>query len=134
MKVFFYLNIILVLVLTSCKEDQERTESYLYVFEKGNSAVTLKILNGNDYLIYDEPTKVNFEWKNVDNYSGQIIGAGIKIAGFKSNSKNIRVTETEITPPSHYIKNETLDILLKYQVENKPVEAKMFIPLKAKKN
>ncbi len=92
---------ILILTLNSCGESKKKTSEYIY--ENGKSSVQLKILNGNDYLIYDTPTRTDFEWTNIDPQTGYIVGIGIKMLG-----TNDGITKTEINVPSNYLKTDTL--------------------------
>ena len=92
---------LLILTLISCTESKKNSSEFIY--ENGESSVEIKILNGNDYLTYDTPTRTDFEWKNIDPKISSIFGFGIKMLGTKNG-----ITKTEITVPSNYLESDTL--------------------------
>jgi len=117
---------VLILTLNSCRESKKKTPEYIY--KNGESSVRLKILNGNDYLIYDTPTRTDFEWRNIDPQTGYIIGPGIKMLG-----TNDGITKTEINVPSNYLKTDTLNIKLRFEIKGEKINKEFNVPMKNKK-
>lgn len=111
------------LILKSCNEFKKEPKVFFY--ENGESSVQLKILNGNNFLIYNTPTRVNFEWKNIDIKTSSIYGLGIKI--LKASKK---VTHTEINVPENYLKNDSLNIKLNFQIKGKNINTEFKVPLR----
>jgi len=116
---------ILILTLNSCGESKKKTSEYIY--ENRDSSVRLKILNGNDYLIYDMPTRIDFEWKNIDPKTSYIVGTGIKMLGTKSG-----ITKTEINVPSDYLKTDTLKIKLRFEIKGEKIDKEFNVPMRNK--
>jgi len=119
--VFVY--IILILTLNSCVESKKKTSEFIY--KDGESSVKIKILNGNDYLTYDMPIRVDFEWTNIDIETSSIYGVGIKILEGKNE-----ITKTEINVPSNYLKKDTLNIKLSFEVKEEIIKTEFNIPVR----
>ena len=114
---------LLILTLNSCVESKKNSSKFIY--ENGESSVELKILNGNDYLIYDTPIRTDFEWKNIDPKTGSIFGAGIKMLGTEN-----RITKTEINVPSNYLESDTLNIKLRFEINGEKTGTEFNVPIK----
>lgn len=120
-----YFCVISILILNSCVKSKEEPSKFFY--EKGNSSVELKIMNGNNYLIYDTINKVDFKWINIDPKTAFIYGAGIKILGAKNN-----ITKTEIGVPSNYLEKGSLNIKLNFEIDGEKINTIFNIPMKDK--
>lgn len=114
---------LLILILNSCSDSKKVTSKFIY--ENGASSVELKILSGNNYLIYDKPIKANFEWKNIDPQTGVIYGTGIKI--LKAENE---ITQTEINVPRSHLQSDTLNIQLRFKINGKQTETEFNVPVK----
>lgn len=117
---------ILILTINSCGESKKKTAEYIY--ENGESSVRLKILNGNDYLIYDTPTRTDFEWTNIEPKTSYIVGTGIKMLGTKDG-----ITKTEINVPSDYLKTDTLNIRLRFEIKGEKIDKEFNVPMRNEK-
>ncbi len=115
--------IIIILIINSCSEAEKKSSKFSY--NKGESSVELKIINGNDYLIYNTPTRVDFEWVNIDPKTSLIYGSGIKILVAKEN-----VTQTEISVPNNYLKNDSLNIKLSFEIDGEKLNTEFNVPMK----
>ncbi|MFI2743564.1 hypothetical protein ACG2LH_12550 [Zhouia sp. PK063] len=113
---------LLILTLNSCTESKKNSSEFIY--ENGNSSVELKILNGNDYLTYDTPIRMDFEWKNIDPKTASIFGVGIKVLGTKNG-----ITKTEINVPSNYSESDTLNIKLRFEFNGEKIGTEFNVPL-----
>lgn len=114
---------LLFLTLNSCTESKKSNSEF--IFENGESSVEIKILNGNDYLTYDTPIRTDFEWKNIDPKTGSIYGTGIKMLGTKNG-----ITKTEINVPSNYLKSDTLNIKLRFEINGVKTGTEFNVPIK----
>ena len=112
-----------ILSLNSCTESTKKTSKFIYEIEE--SSVQLKILNGNDYLTYNTPIRVDFEWKNIEPETVSIYGAGIKLLGI-----NNEVTQTEINIERHHLISDTLDIKLSFELNGQKTSTYFNIPVK----
>ena len=112
-----------ILSLNSCTESIKKTSKFIYVIEE--SSVQLKILNGNDYLTYNTPIRVDFEWKNIEPETVSIYGAGIKLLRIKNE-----VTQTEINIERHHLISDTLDIKLSFELNGQKTSTYFNIPVK----
>ena len=112
-----------ILSLNSCTESIKKTSKFIYEIEE--SSVQLKILNGNDYLTYNTPIRVDFEWKNIEPERVSIYGAGIKLLGIKNE-----VTQTEINIERHHLISDTLDIKLSFELNGQKTSTYFNIPVK----
>ena len=112
-----------ILSLNSCTESIKKTSKFIYEIEE--SSVQLKILNGNDYLTYNTPIRVDFEWKNIEPETVSIYGAGIKLLGI-----NNEVTQTEINIERHHLISDTLDIKLSFELNGQKTSTYFNIPVK----
>ena len=112
-----------ILSLNSCTESIKKTSKFIYEIEE--SSVQLKILNGNDYLTYNTPIRVDFEWKNIKPETVSIYGTGIKLLGIKNE-----VTQTEINIERHYLISDTLDIKLSFELNGQKTSTYFNIPVK----
>lgn len=121
-----FISIILFLTLNSCSESKEKSNKNIY--KNGKSSVQLKILNGKNFLIYNTPTRVDFEWKNIDLRTTSIYGLGIKIL-----EADDKTTKTEINVPRNYLDKDTLSIKLNFEVNGKDINTEFTIPLKEQK-
>jgi len=118
MKKLLY-TFIFTFLICSCNNKPE------YFYQKGDSSVQLKINNGNDYLIYDTPTKVDFEWKNINTQTFLIYGTGIRILKTTGN-----VTKTEINVPKNLLQNDTLNIKVHFEANKEKITTEFNIPMK----
>jgi hypothetical protein len=118
-----FLLALLILNLNSCSESKKNTSEFKY--ENGESSVELKILNGNDYLIYNEPIRTDFDWKNIDPNTLSIFGAGIKMLGTENG-----ITKTEINVPSNYLESDTLNIKLRFEINGEKTGTEFNVPIK----
>jgi len=118
-----FIYFVSILILNSCSGFKDESEKFIY--KKGKSSVQLKILNGDSYLIYDTPTRVNFVWKNIDPKTASIYGLGVKILEAKNE-----VTKTEIAIPSNYLTKDSLDLKLNFKINGEDINTKFIIPLK----
>lgn len=116
---------LLFLIVNSCSEGKQSASNF--IFTQGESRVELKIVNGNNFLFYDTPTKVDFEWKNINIKTGSIFGTGIKMLGSKNN-----ITSTEITIPRNYLNTDTLYIKLQFEINGEKIETQFNVPVKEK--
>jgi len=114
---------LLFLTLNSCTESKKNTSEF--IFENGESSVEIKILNGNNYLTYDTPIRTDFEWKNIDPKTGSIYGTGIKMLGTKNG-----ITKTEINAPSNYLKSDTLNIKLRFEINGVKTGTEFNVPIR----
>ena len=112
-----------ILSLNSCTESIKKTSKFIYEIKE--SSVQLKILNGNDYLTYNTPIRVDFEWKNIEPERVSIYGAGIKLLGIKNE-----VTQTEINIERHHLISDTLDIKLSFELNGQKTSTYFNIPVK----
>ena len=112
-----------ILSLNSCTESIKKTSKFIYEIEE--SSVQLKILNGNDYLTYNTPIRVDFEWKNIEPERVSIYGAGIKLLRIKNE-----VTQTEINIERHHLISDTLDIKLSFELNGQKTSTYFNIPVK----
>ena len=112
-----------ILSLNSCTESIKKTSKFIYEIEE--SSVQLKILNGNDYLTYNTPIRVDFEWKNIEPETVSIYGTGIKLLGI-----NNEVTQTEINIERHHLISDTLDIKLSFELNGQKTSTYFNIPVK----
>ncbi|WJJ96574.1 hypothetical protein [Algibacter luteus] len=116
-------SVFLIITLISCKKNEKLQWEYKY--ENRESSINMKILNGNNYLIYDKPTRTDFEWTNIDLKTSSIYGAGIKILGSENG-----ITKTEINVPSNYLESDTLNIKLHFELDGKKNEVEFNIPVR----
>mgnify|MGYP003634974850 CR=1 len=114
---------ILFLMINSCKGD--KNDSSNFIFKNKNQKIELKILNGNDYLIAGNPTKVDFILTNIDPKTTFIFGRGILILESKNG-----ITKTEINVPNNYIKTSTLDVQVRFKDGDKISIAKFRVPVR----
>lgn len=119
---FFLLGFIGIL-LQSCENSQ--TEKVEYLFESGTSSVRLNILSGNDYLLYETPTRLDFEWTNIDPNTTMIGGTGIKMLGIQNG-----ISQTEFTVPKHRLQTDTLHITVLFKKDGKRIPAAFHIPMR----
>ena len=112
-----------ILSLNSCTESIKKTSKFIYEIEE--SSVQLKILNGNGYLAYNTPIRVDFEWKNIEPETVSIYGAGIKLLRIKNE-----VTQTEINIERHHLISDTLDIKLSFELNGQKTSTYFNIPVK----
>lgn len=117
---------LLILTLVSCMESKKNTSKFIY--ENGESSVEIKILNGKNHLTYDTSIRTDFEWKNIDPKTSSIYGAGIKMLGMKNG-----ITETEINVPSNYLKSDTLNIKLRFEINGEKTGTEFNVPIKNEK-
>ena len=114
---------IMFLLVNSCKGNKNDTNNF--IFKNKNQKIELKILNGNDYLIAGNPTKVDFIFTNIDPKATFILGRGILI----KESKN-GITKTEINVPNNYMKISILDVQVRFKDEDKISIARFSVPVK----
>ena len=114
--------VISLLTLNSCLEFKD--EPSMFFYENNKSSVELIIKNGNNYLIYDTPNRVDFKWINIDPKTSLIYGSGIKILEAKNN-----ITKTEIGLPSNYLENDSLNIKLIFEVNGEKINTVFNIPV-----
>ncbi|MCG2432229.1 hypothetical protein [Aequorivita xiaoshiensis] len=94
------------------------------IYENGIQKVEIKILNGNDYLEYDKPTKTDFVLTNIEPKTFSVYGAGIRVLGTKGETM-----KTEIKVPINYLETDTLNVKIRFG--EKPEENHEFnIPMK----
>tara|TARA_R110002051_G_scaffold107616_1_gene180452 strand:+ start:2778 stop:3173 length:396 start_codon:yes stop_codon:yes gene_type:complete len=115
----------LILILQSCENTPKETVEYLH--SSGDQSVRLKILTGNDYLIYNTPTRLDFEWTNIQPEMAIIGGTGIKMLGYEGNK-----TKTEFTVTTENLKTDTLHITILYRKNDRRVPASFHIPVREK--
>jgi hypothetical protein len=113
----------LIVTLISCEENKKLRWEYRY--ENRESIIKMKILNGNNYLIYDTPTRTDFEWINIDPKTSSIFGAGIKMLGTENG-----ITKTEINVPSNYLQSDTLNIKLRFEINGEKTGTVLYVPVK----
>ena len=118
-------NLIFIISVTLLSCGKAEKPENRYKFEHRSSGVEMKILNGKNFLVYDEPTLVIFEWKYIDKYSWIILGSGIRILNYHNN-----ITETEIKVPSNYLKNDTLRIDLRYVSQDDTIKTVFNVPVR----
>ncbi|MFT5892291.1 MAG: hypothetical protein ACI9Y7_002401 [Dokdonia sp.] len=102
-----FLIISLIFMISSCQNSTD--EKIEFIYENGNRKVEIQILNGNDYLEYDEPINTNFVFTNIEPQNYHIYGAGIRILGI-----NDGIVKTEIRVPKDYLENDTLPVMVRY--------------------
>ncbi|MFT5752258.1 MAG: hypothetical protein ACI86L_001771 [Dokdonia sp.] len=110
----------------SCGNTQTKKTEYMNTI--GDQSVELRILNDNDYLIYDTPTRVDFKWTNIDLESTNIGGAEIKILGTINE-----ITQTEFTVTKEKLKMDTLHITIIFKKGHKRIPTVFHVPVRAKK-
>jgi len=115
---------ILFLILNSCKGNKNNPNNFIY--KNNNQKIELKILNGNDYLIAGNPTKVDFILTNIDPKSTLIFGRGIIIL-----DKENGIIKTEINVPNNYLKPNMLDVQVRFNDGNKISIAKLRVPVRS---
>ncbi len=113
----------LILILISCKNG--KSEKVELVCENGFEKISLEIENGQDFLVYDKPTKTNFVCTNISPVGLVIQGPGIKLIG----SMDKTTMRTEIKVPSNYLEKDTLTITVRYG-DSYEKECEFFVPLK----
>ena len=123
MKHYFFL--VLAFSLLGCQNS--RADKVDLICKDGTKKVTVEIENGQDYLIYDQPLKTNFIVTNIDPINLRISGAGIKILGTNKEKTGMR---TEIKVPANYLKNDTLNVKVWYDNEDKSKLCEFNIPVK----
>jgi len=116
---------LMIQTLNSCAQSKKNTTEFIY--KNGESSIEIKILNGNNYLTYDTPIRVDFVWKNIDPKTGSIFGAGIKMLGSKNEN-----TKTEINVPSNYLESDTLNIKLRFKINGEKTRTEINVPIKRK--
>ena len=109
--------------LNSCSESKKSTSDFK--FEKGESSLELKIVNGNDYLTYNKPIRTDFKLENIDPNTLTIFGAGIKILTIENG-----ITKTEINVPDNYLESDTLNIKLRFEINGKETKTEFNVPIK----
>ncbi|MUP43448.1 hypothetical protein FLP08_12755 [Gramella aestuarii] len=114
---------LLFLNLNSCSESKKSTSDFK--FEKGESSLELKIVNGNDYLTYNKPIRTDFKLENIDPNTLSIFGAGIKILTIENG-----ITKTEINVPDNYLESDTLNIKLRFEINGKETKTEFNVPIK----
>ena len=114
---------LLIITLISCKKSEKLKWEYKY--ENRESSIVMKILNGNNYLIYNKPARTDFEWTNIDPKMSSIYGAGIKILGTENG-----ITKTEINVPSNFLESDTLNIKLHFEINGEKNETEFNVPLR----
>lgn len=116
---------ILILILQACGNSPKETLEYLHT--SGDQSVRLNILTGNDYLIYNTPTRLDFEWTNIVPETTSISGAGIKLIQHIDN-----VTQTEFTVTKEKIKSDTLHITILFRKDGKRIPTAFHVPVRTK--
>lgn len=113
-------------LLQSCGELPAKKVEYIH--KKGDQSIEVRIRTGNDYLTYDTPTAIDFEWTNIDPNSVIIGGTGIKLLGILDAT-----TQTEFTVTREQLKTDTLRITVLYKSGDKRIPAAFHIPVKSGK-
>ena len=116
---------ILILAVLSCGNSPKETVEYLHI--SGDQSVRLNILTANDYIIYNTPTRLDFEWTNIEPELAIIGGTGIKMLGYEGNK-----TKTEFTVTKENLKTDTLHITILYRKNDRRVPASFHIPVREK--
>ena len=101
------LIIFLTLTIYNCgNSDVKKTE---LIYENGIQKVEVKILNGNDYLEYDKPTKTDFLLTNIELKTFSVVGVGIRVLGMQDG-----IMKTEIKVPNNYLEKDTLNVRIRF--------------------
>jgi hypothetical protein len=116
---------IFILSLQSCGNTPKETVEYVHT--SGDQSVRLNILTANDYLIYNTPTRLDFEWTNIEPELAIIGGTGIKMLGYEGNK-----TKTEFTVTKENLKIDTLHITILYKKGDRRVPTSFHIPVREK--
>lgn len=114
--------LVIISVFFSCLNKE--TGNVELTYENGAEKIKLELENGQEFLIYDRPTKTDFVLTNIDPMSLVIQGPGIKLLG----TRNKTIMRTEINVPSNYLEKDTLTIKVRYG-ENYSKEHEFYIPL-----
>ena len=110
----YFIALILILSTVSCKKSiSDRVE---LICENGTEKITIEIENGQNFLVYDQPTKTNFVVTNIDPINLRISGAGITLLGTNKDKTTMR---TEISVPLNYLDTDTLNIKVWYNDDDK---------------
>jgi hypothetical protein len=119
------ITLIIVLILTSCKSFKEN----IFVYKNEKQKVEMIIQNGDDFLKYETPTKVDFKFTNIDLKTSSIFGLGIKILnGFDSLNG---VVKTKVNVPRNRLKTDTLNVIIRFNnVNNEKLDAQFKVPIK----
>ena len=120
--------LMLMLVFTSMGCNTNRNDVVNLIYENGNEKITVKFETGQDFLVYDQPTKTDFILENIDPITISVMGPGIKVLGTRGENK----MRTEIKVPSNYLEKDTLIIKIRYG-ENYGKACEFQIPVKRKK-
>jgi hypothetical protein len=103
------LTVLVTCIISSCKRiENEKVE---LVYENETEKISIKIGNGQDFLIYDRPIRTDFVVENIDPINLAILGTGIRILGTNKDKTAMR---TEINVPSNYLDKDTLTIKVRY--------------------
>lgn len=110
------------LIIYSC--GNVKNEKPQLTYENGNQKVEIKILDGNNYLEYDKPTKTDFVLTNIEPNTFIVAGAGIKVLGTKNG-----IMKTEIKVPNDYLETDTLNVKVRFG-KNPEETHEFYIPMK----
>ena len=99
---------IITLTLASCGN---KTQSD-FIYSNGDKKVEVVLENNAEFLVVGEPTRANFETKNIDNHNFMIYGPGIMVN--QSDQDGFRFT---ITPIEETLEKGKLEIRVIEKIE-----------------
>ena len=105
------------------KLNKVMSSSNRFIYQNGNQKIEMKLLNGKNYLVYDNSTETEFIITNIELKDIIVYGAGIRIIG-NSEGK----LKTEINVPKNYTESDTLTVKIKIKEKEK---LEFNIPLKS---
>ncbi len=115
------------MIIASACGSKEKNSVNDFVFEDGNKKVELKILNGKNYLDFNEPTKIRIELINYNDNKFAVSGMGIeKLSSTKTNM------DLEIKPTESTMTNGHMEIKTTILVGDEKVNYEFKIPVKTK--
>jgi len=99
--------IFLALSIYSCRSTEVKKTPFIY--QNKNRKVEIQILNGNDYMEYNKPTKTNIVLTNIEAKTFSIYGTGIRILEIKGGT-----IKTEIKVPQNHLATDTLNVKIRF--------------------
>lgn len=94
------------------------------IHENGDQKVEIQLLNGKDYLEYDNTTETNFVLTNIDRKNFIVVGQGIRVLGGTEGTMN-----TSICVIKDKLETDTLKVKVVYGKDPKE-NHEFFIPIK----
>jgi len=102
--------------------NKSMSSSNRFIYQNGNQKIEMKMLNGKNYLVYDNSTETEFIINNIELKDIIVYGTGIRIIGNGEGK-----LKTEINVPKNYTESDTLTVKIKIKEKEK---LEFNIPLK----